>query len=57
MLLINATVFQDHDWHFDLLTACLPGSTEATVPASGPLRLKLAGATSSDQTPEGQGHQ
>lgn len=57
MLLINATVFQDHDWHFDLLTACLPGSTEATVPTSGPLRLKLAGATSSDQTPEGQGHQ
>lgn len=57
MLLINATVFEDYDWHFDLLTACLPGSTEAAVPASGSLRLKLVGATSSDQAPEGQGHQ
>lgn len=56
MLLINATALKDYDWEFDLLTACLPGSTEAAVSASGPLRLKLAGATSSDQTTEGQGH-
>lgn len=53
---MNATALKGYDWNFDLLTACLPGSSEAAVSASGSLRLKLAGATSSDQTTEGQGH-